>query len=167
MSRSTVRHAAADYLATANIPGVGTVFASPPKIARSSDALANVPPGTLSGSVVFVEILHTKEVRAGLGGPTAGKKLVNHALRLHLLFRSRQARAEDAMDDHDTLVEAILDTIRADRTLGTETSLTPILEAGEGPEGITVATGMPKDAGTGTTIVWSAIDLDAVEFITA
>ena len=44
----------ADYLTAANIAGVGTVFASPPKISRSSDALANVPPGTPSGSVVYV-----------------------------------------------------------------------------------------------------------------
>lgn len=167
MSRSTVRHAAATWLAGANIAGVGTVFPSPPKVARSSDALANVPAGTPSGSVLFVEITETREIRAALGGATAGKKLVTHMVRLHLLFRSRQPKAEAAMDDHDTLVEAILQRLRADRTWGTETSSTPILQAGEGDAGITVATGMPKDAGTGTTLIWTAIDLDAVEYITA
>lgn len=158
----------ADYVAAANILGIGKVFASPPKISRSTDALANVPAGTPSGSVVYVEILESSEVRIAVGGPGAGKKLVTHSLRLHLLFRSRQPKAEDAMDDHDNLVEALLELLRADRTLGsTQASSFPIFQNGEGDRGIAVATGMPKEVGTGSTIVWSIIDTDAVEFINA
>lgn len=158
----------ASYISTANIPGIGTVFASPPKISRSSDALANVPPGTTSGSVVYVEILDSSEVRVAFGGPIAGKKLITHSLRLHLLFRSRQGKAEAAMDDHDDIVEALLNLLRGDRTLGTTgASPFPIFQNGEGDKGITVATGMPKESGSGSTIVWSIIDTDAVEFITA
>ena len=168
MSRKSTRHLVADYLTAGNVPGVGTVFASPPKISRTSDALANVPPGTPSGSVIYVEILRSQEVRVGLGGPTAGKKTVTHDLRLHLLFRSTQRKAEDAMDDHDDQVEAILTLLRADRTLGsTTTTPNPIFQNGEGTAGIVVETGMPKEVGTGTTHIWSLIDTEAVEIITA
>lgn len=167
MSRKSTRHMVATYLSAANIPGVGTVYPSPPKISRSQDALANVPAGTPSGSVIYVEVLESREVRVGVGGPTAGKKQVTHALRLHLLFRSSQARAQDAMDDHDDQVEAILHLLRSDRTLGSTTSSpAPIFQNGEGTSGITVATGMPKESGSGTTHVWSLIDSDAVEEIT-
>jgi hypothetical protein len=158
----------ASYISTANISGIGTVFASPPKISRSSDALANVPAGTPSGSVVYVEILESQEVRVAVGGPTAGKKIITHSLRLHLLFRSRQAKAEAAMDDHDDIIEALLELLRADRTMGsTGASPFPIFQNGEGDKGITVATGMPKESGTGTTIIWSILDTDVTEFITA
>jgi hypothetical protein len=165
VSRKTTRHVVADYLTAANIPGVGKVYASPPKISRSMDALANVPAGTPSGAVVYVEIYHTSEVRIAVGGPTAGKKLVTHDLRLHLLARSTQLLAEDAMDDHDTLLEAILALLRADRTLASTTS--PIFQNGEGDAGIVVDTGMPFETGSGTTNVWTSIDTQAVEFITA
>lgn len=158
----------ADYISSANITGIGTVYASPPKISRSSDAMANVPPGTASGSVLYVEVMRSVEVRAAVGGPVAGKKTVTYDLRLHLLFRSRQPAAEDAMDDHDDQVEALLELLRADRTLGTTAATpSPILQNGEGTAGLTVNTGMPKETGTGTTILWSVIDSEAVEFITA
>jgi len=168
VSRKTTRHMVADYLRAADILGVGTVFASPPKISTSRDAFANVPAGTASGSVVYVEILQSAEVRVAVGGPTAGKKIVTHQLRLHLLFRSTQRVAEDAMDDHDDIIEALLALLRADRTLGTTTSSpSPIFQNGEGDAGITVATGMPKESGSGATIVWSLVDTDCLEFITA
>jgi len=158
----------ANYLAAANILAVGKVFASPPKISTSKDAFANVPPGTPSGSVVYVEILGSSEVRVALGGPTAGKKIITYQLRLHLLFRSTQGSAEAAMDDHDVIIESILTLLRADRTLGsTVASPFPIFQNGEGSEGIVVATGMPKESGGGATVIWSLVDTECLEFITA
>ena len=158
----------ADYLTAANIAGLGKVFASPPKISRSLDALANVPAGTPSGAVVYVEIYHSSEVRIAVGGPVAGKKLVTHDLRLHLLARSTQLLAEDAMDDHDVLVEAILALLRADRTLGsTGASSAPIFQNGEGDAGIIVDVGLPFETGSGTTNCWTSIETECVEFITA
>jgi hypothetical protein len=164
VSRRTVRHAAAVFLATPQIPGVGTVFPSPPKISKSSDAMAGLPPGTPSGSVIYVEIMNSQETRIAVGGPTQGSKTVNHTLRLHLLFRSRQARAEDAMDDHDDQIEAILQRLRSNRTLGTAGV---ILQFGQDSTGISIATGMPKESGTGSTLIWSIIDGHAMEFLTA
>jgi hypothetical protein len=162
MSRKSVRHAAQQYLSAAQIPGVGTVFASPPKVARSSDAYANLPAGTPSGSVLFVEVMTIREKRLGFGGPTNGTKETRYTLRLQLLFRSRQGKSEDAMDDHDDQVEAILAKLRADRTLGTNGT---IIQYGQSPSGISVSTGLPKEGGTGTTHIWTLIDGDCVEII--
>lgn len=160
MSRSSVRHAAALYLSAPQLPGIGRVYASPPKIARSSDSYEGLPPGTPSGSVVFVEVMEAKELRLALGGT----KRTNYALRFHLLFRSLQQAAEDAMDDHDDQVEAILERLRMDQTLGTSGA---IIQVGQDPSGISIATGMPKAGGNGTTHIWTIIDAVATELLTA
>lgn len=164
MSRSSIRHAVATYLQTPAIAGIGTVFPSPPKISTAGDAFEGLPAGTPTGSVVYVEILQVQEVREALGGPSAGAKFVNYDVRVHLLARSSQEKAEDAMDDHDAIVDAIIQRLRADRTLG---SAGAILQAGEGTEGITVQTGMPKAMGSGITHVWSLIDFQAQEWVVA
>jgi len=168
MSRKTMRHMVHDYVAAANISGIGAVFPSPPKISSSLDALANVPAGTPSGAVVYVEVFKSTETRLAFGGPTAGKKKITHDLRLHVLVRSTQLAAEDAMDDHDTIVEALLELLRADRTLGTTSSSpAPIFQNGEGTAGIVTDTGLPFTSGAGTTNVWTSIETQAVEIITA
>lgn len=162
-----MRHAVQAYLSGANLKGVGTVFASPPKVARSSDAYANLPAGTASGSVVFVEIMTAREKRLGLGGPTQGVKETRYTLRLHVLFRSRQGKATDAMDDHDDMIEAILTALRADRTLGTASGQNPISQYGQDGIGISITTGLPKESGTGSVHIWTLIDGDLVETINA
>ncbi len=164
VSRSSIRHTVATYLGTPALPGVGTVFPSPPKISTAGDAFEGLPAGTPTGSVIYVEVLQVSEVREAVGGPTAGAKLVTYDVRVHLLARSSQAKAEDAMDDHDSIVEAILQRLRADRTLG---SAGAILQAGEGTAGITTQTGMPKAMGSGITHVWSLIDFQAQEWLVA
>lgn len=164
MTRKSVRHDAADFLSAPQIPGIGTVFASPPKISRSSDAFENLPAGTASGSVLFVEILTATETRIALGGPHSGAKKVLYTLRFHLLFRSRQERAEQAMDDHDDQLDAILARLREDRTLGTNGR---IFEFGQDAAGIVFATGMPKTSGNGSVLIWSLIEADCFEYLTA
>lgn len=161
MSRAAVRHGIADYFTQQSIPGIGTVYAAPPKLSRSSDALLGAPPGTPSGSVLFVEVFAEDETRADLGGEHAGHKLIKHIVRLHLLFRSRQRKAEDAADDHDGQLEALLAAIRADRTFGGA-----VFQAGEDTTGIKVESGLPQDMGSGSIIQWTAVDFDADEMIT-
>jgi len=167
VSRSTVRHAIADYLTAGAITGVGTIFASPPKLSRTSDALVGAAPGAVSGAVVYIEITESFEIRVGLGGTGAGKKSVHHTVQCYVFFHSVQRRAEDAMDDHDDIIEGLLVRIRADRTHGTAGSEFPILQAGEGDPGIAVQTSLPKDAGGGAIDIWTSIKFDAEEFITA
>lgn len=167
MSRLTVRHAAADYLRAAVLPHVGTVYASPPKLAKGGDAYEGLPAGTASGSVIYVEILESHELREGFGGDTRGKKMVHHMLRLHIMFQSKARKAEDAMDHHDALLEALLAAVRNDRTLATATGPNPILQVGEGPAGIKAQTGMPRVEGNGGTVIWTIVDAEADEFITA
>ena len=164
MSRKFVRQSAAAFMGTPQVPGVGKVFPSPPKISRTSDAYENLPPGTPSGSVVYVEILRVEEKRVALGGPVAGTKANAYTLRFHLLFRSRQGDSEAAMDDHDDQVEAMLSRLREDRTLGTGGRLN---QFGQDGTGITISTGMPKTSGTGSTHIWSVIDGTVLEFIDA
>lgn len=164
MSRKSVRNNIAKYIDTPQIPGVGTVYASPPKISRSSDAYKNLPAGIPSGSVIYVEVLRFVEKRLAAGGPKAGTKEVRYNVRLHLLFRSRQGAAEDAMDDHDDQLEMLMARLRADRTLGTNGR---IKQSGQDLGGYDAATGLPKESGTGSTHIWTLLAFDAIEEITA
>jgi hypothetical protein len=157
----------ADYLDAANIPNVGTVWASPPTISVPDDAFRQIPTGTASGCVINVEVWQTHELRIGFGGPTQGLKTVTHDLRLHLLFMHTSGNANTAMDDHDDIVEAVLQLIRGDRTLGTAAGPAPIFQNGEGEQGITVQVGMPKRSSASSIVIWTAIDTTAVEMIVA
>jgi hypothetical protein len=164
MGRKYVRQAIAAYLQSPQIVGVGTVYASPPKISRSSDAYKDLPSGVPSGAVIYVEVLQITEKRLADGGPTSGTKETRHNIRLHLLFRSRQGKAEDAMDDHDDQLDTLMERLRADRTLGTNGR---ILQTGQDVGGYVAATGLPKESGTGSTHIWTLLQFDAVEVITA
>jgi hypothetical protein len=164
MGRKDVRKEVANYISAPQIPGVGKVFASPPKISKSSDAYENLPSGTPSGSVIYVEVLEFRERRLASGGRTLGTKETRYAIRLHLLFRSRQPKSEDAMDDHDDQLDTLMDRLRADRTLGTNGR---IKQSGQDLNGFVVATGLPKTSGTGSTHIWTLVQFDAVETITA
>ena len=115
MSRKSVRYAAAEFISSPQLPGVGKVFPSPPKVSRSGDAFENTPPGTPSGSVIYVEVLNAEEIRLAVGGPHHGVKKATYKLRFHLLFRSRQDTSEAAMDDHDDQLDALLVRLRQDR----------------------------------------------------
>lgn len=164
MGRKYVRHQIANYLDAPKIPGVGTIYASPPKISRSSDAYKDLPPGIPSGSVIYVEVLEIREKRLANGGPTSGVKERRHHIRLHLLFRSRQRESEKAMDDHDDQLDTLIERLEADRTCGSNGR---ILQAGQDLDGYVYATGLPKESGNGSTHIWTLLMFDAVEIVTA
>jgi hypothetical protein len=74
------------------------------------------------------EALETRDARAGA---VLGIKNIRYACDIHVFHKAWMEHAEDAGADMDLLHEAILDSIRADRTLGGA-----LFQAGESARGI-------------------------------
>ena len=159
MSRATVRAGVVNYLRNGNLPFVGTYFTAEPKIRQGPQFYTG---STVTGAILFPFINGDRETRISLGG----EKRVQYDVIIHVECRSLQPRAEDAMADFDSLIEAIKVRVRADRTLaGT------VFQAGEGNGvgaiDLVTAYRNPSTIGNGETLLWAAISMQVVEIITA
>lgn len=155
MSRALVRQQIAEYLGGQLVPGqqymytgspvtfLSTLYSSWVRVPWDEDFLPGV--GTISGAIAVIHLPRSMERREAFGGEHSGKKRVDYTFALELYFLSRQDRSEDAMADFDTMVDSLIDRVRASRTFGVETPVSDgsIWQAGEGPVGIEVAHDAP------------------------
>lgn len=88
---------------------------------------------------MIVDVQRSNETREAVGGATSGVKLQRYTVQLNVYHMAWMEHSEDAGADVNLLSEAILDHIRADRTLGGICS-----QAGESPRGITTSRPRPK-----------------------
>ena len=126
------------------------------------DFLAGLTDGRGMGAVMSVHIAQDSERRIALGGPTGGFKARPLQLELWVWHYARTAVIEDAQADLDDLLDAIVNRIHGDRTLGGA-----VVEAGESQRGITRNTGsVPQvEPGTPPTVRQEAvISLDATVY---
>lgn len=140
MGRASVRAAIAAYFAGQVIPNLTTVYRARPKLIPAS--AYGLSTGNGSGGVLIVHLTSDDEVRRAFGGMTGGRKTDVHQVALEVRFQSLKVDAMAAQDDHDALMDGIIGSIRADRTLGTAAN--PIWEVGEDPDGIKVEMAEPK-----------------------
>lgn len=108
------------------VPGVGVVRRAWAKRDDHADYFHGMPPGTRSGCQIVVYIPRSTESRFALGGAHGGHKNVIYEVQLACYIRSRATNAEDAQDDVHALRDALVEHLRADRTLGGA-----VFEAGE------------------------------------
>lgn len=155
MSRATMRTQIAQYLGGQLSPGqqymytgspvtfLSTLYSSWVRVPWDEDFLPGI--GAVSGSIVVIHLPRSLEKRAALGGEHSGKKRVDYTCALEIYFLSRQERSENAMADFDTLIDSLIDRIRADRTFGSG-GLTDgqIWQAGEGQQGIEIVHDEPS-----------------------
>lgn len=112
------------------VAGVGVVRRAWAKRDDHADYFHNMPPGTRTGSQIVVYIPRSSETRFALGGATGGQKNVLYEVQLACYVRSRTPHAEDAQDDVYALRDALVEHLRADRTLGGA-----VFQAGEHVDG--------------------------------
>lgn len=129
-------------LAAAGLAGVRQFF---PKRMSDDDYTFGYSPPRAMGGVMIVHVPLETEKRIALGGPTSGIKRLTYSVELWLYHLGQTQHAEDPQADFDGLIEAIVDHIRADRTLGGT-----VTEAGEGPNGITKTASEPVRNGERT-----------------
>ena len=123
--------------------GVGVVRRAWAKRDDHADYVWGMPPGTRSGCQIVVFIPRQSERRLALGGEHSGMKQVIYEVTLNVFVRSASPYAEDAQDDVHALRDALVEHMRADRTLGG-----CVFQAGEhadgGMDGIDVTYGQPE-----------------------
>jgi hypothetical protein len=148
------------------VHGVGVVRRAFAKRDDHGDYFHGMSPGTRTGSVMVVTIYRSHEFRVALGGEHGGMKQRNFEIELGLFIRSRTPYAEDAQDDVYALQDALVEHIRADRTLGGA-----VFQAGEhiersAPDGITFQYGQPESAAD-LTKSYLSVTFAACEFVVA
>jgi hypothetical protein len=145
--------------------GVGVVRRSFAKRDNHADYFWGQPPGARTGAQIVVVIGRSTERRIALGGAHGGMKHVLYEVTLNVFVRSNCTHAEDAQDDVYALRDALLEHMRADRTLGGA-----VFQAGEhadgGMDGIDTRYGEPETKAE-LTKSFVEVTFAAVEFIDA
>jgi hypothetical protein len=123
--------------------GVGVVRRAWAKDDRLADYFHGQDAGARTGCQIVVYIPRSTESRFAVAGATGGMKNVVYEVQLCCYIRSRTPHAEDAQDDVHALRDALVDHLRAERTLGGA-----VFEAGEAVDGgsgsIDVEYGQPE-----------------------
>lgn len=112
------------------LQGVGVVRRAWTKDDRLADYFNGQDSGARTGCQIVVWIPRSTEARFAVGGATGGHKNVVYEVQLCCYVRSRTPYAEDAQDDVYALRDALVEHLRAERTLGGA-----VFEAGEHVDG--------------------------------
>jgi len=127
MGRVAVRAAVTSYLqaqvASGYIPYVGTVFAGRPMVINERDYVVNmlgqvVASANGSAAVLVVNLLSDERTRRADTGRGAQNDTEIHTVAIELFFGSTKGDAVAGQDDYDAIVDAIVQSIRNDATLG-------------------------------------------------
>lgn len=157
MSYATVRTACKTYLDAPAVPGLLKVHRAKPRNWKANEIKFNaVTPSSAAG---FIHIEGAPELRVG-----TSKKHTIYTVALVLVFRTSRTDAEAAVDDFDTLIEAIKAKLRVKPPVLGGIADPAIYDAAEGM--LEVATDLPPDTAlVGET--WARVRFDVKEMITA
>lgn len=162
MSRSQVRSSVADWILTGNIPNVTQVWTTFPKLI---DFQTNSAPGQMTRAAAVVFIADESEERIAVGGAYNGWKRIDYTVDLQIFCHQMYRKAEDGMDDFDTLIDGIKNRLRTGgHTLGLPDN-SIIWQAAE--PSISVAYGEPATKDNGATETWAAIRFTVTQMIQA
>lgn len=147
--------------------GLGAVKAYVGKGVPDSDYTVGMAAGRGMGAVGVLQLATSHRWRDGFGGGTAqnvatGWKEEHFGVVLHLFHIAEQPHVEDAEADLEALIEATIRLIEADRTLGQT-----VLQAGEGPQGIDSAMGVPEITQRGRATTEATVSFTVVTFTQA
>ena len=162
MSRSQVRTSVSDWVATGNITNLNQVWTSFPKLI---DFQTNSTAGQLTRAAAVVFIADESEERIAVGGAYSGWKRIDYTVDLQLFVHQMYRKAEDAMNDFDTLIDDVKSRLRAGgHTLGLPDN-SIIWQAAE--PSISVTYGEPATKDNGATETWAAIRFTVTQMIQA
>ena len=159
--RVGVRDTLFNFLSNPPVPMLNQVFTSFPKRINFQ---VNTQPGQLSRSAVVIFIQSETESRIAIGGAHNGWKRVDYSIILQVYQHSLQRESQDAMQDFDTLVDAIKTRLRSDHNFGDPTGTL----VWQGAEPIINATyGEPATVSEGATETYAELQFDVTEMIQA
>ena len=161
-SRADVRNAIQTWLTAASIPNIVQIHTSFPKIFKYEDGATA---GQITRAVLVIHIMRSSEQRIAWGGATNGVKMVTHTIALQIFCYSQQPKAEDAMNDFDTLVDTLVSRLRGGGHRLGLTDGTVIFQAAESQ--ITIDFGEPKQLQGGATENEVHINFDVLQSVNA
>jgi hypothetical protein len=139
MSRQVVRDQIVEYLRNADITGLSTIYAFPPKITPEGAFYPGQAPNQFQGAIVFTFIESQSEQRVAYGGAHNGRKFVTYNFVFSSYYRSTQGQAEVAAMGNETFLDSFVSAIRANRKAGappdTQNNVWQWGEAGVGGKG--------------------------------
>lgn len=168
--RVAARQQVASFFAPPNVAGLNSVWKGPRRSVRPVDYFTGTT-SQFSGAVGWPYIEAQHDTRIALtGNPIVGQpdgKFVIYEVAFSIRFISNRAKSEDALDDHDAIIDAFTTRLRSDRTLGNY-----FWQAGEG-EGGPLGTDIHVVSGPGPkqrknasmTVIWSMIRFVCIEYI--
>lgn len=166
MSRKAVRNAAAAFFAPPAVNGFNTVYTGEPRDVPVNAYLWQQPAGTKTGAIGFFFIEHQRDQLEIMQGSPVQGRWVRYEVGMAVRVRSLQAKAQDALDDHDDILDAIVARLRSDPTLGGTVWQAGTGDWQGGKDDIEVNSGLPKPITKGGPIViWSAIRFKAIEVL--
>jgi hypothetical protein len=159
-SRTQVRYAVANWIATAGITNLNQVFASHPKRINFEQ---NAPVGSPCRVAGVVFISREQEDRIAVGGAYDGWKRVDFDVQFQMYAHNMHNYSQDAMDDFDLVVDAVKARLRSGgHRLGMEDG-DVIWQAAE-PD-ITSEFGEPLTNDGGATEIWATLNFTVTQMI--
>ena len=167
MGRQFIRQTVAAWFQPPSVAALNTVYTAEPRYASGQDFFSAATAGSPSGAIAYPYVESQSERRIALGG----WKQIDYEVALVVRFASNQRRAEDAQDDHDAIVDAVIARFRADRMLGTTIAQSPhVFQSSEGdlvdsPD-LHVLSDLPKQSGQ-QIVIWSVVRVHVIEMVQA
>jgi hypothetical protein len=168
MSRQSVRAAIAGWFAPPVVPGLNTVLLAEPRKITDAEYFAKQPAGAASGMVAYPYIESQHENQIALTGNDPTGKLIAYHVGLVLRFTSNRKLMEEAQDDFDDTVEAIVERLRSDKRMGGALWQVGLGEGADSSIDIEVHADRPKtrlNGGAGAIVIWGVVRFWAIESI--
>ena len=144
------------------VNGLATVRAYFEKRVPESDYTIGLDPARGMGAVMVVQLGTVTETRAAAGGANSGWKKRLYQVVLNVYHFGTPAHPSDAQVEVDELIDAIIDLIHADRTLGGT-----VMEAGESPRGIISAADLPTYREGDRLFIRATVSFDVSVYVQA
>jgi hypothetical protein len=168
VGRAQVRQTLYNFINPPQVDGINQVFTSLPK---RIDFQINALPSQQSrvAAVIFIE--SETETRVALGGFNgadngihAGWKRIDYTVVIQLFQHSLARTSEEAMDDFDSVIDALKNRLRSDHTLGDPSGI--LVWQGAEPV-IDVAYGEPMSQKGTATETWASMRFMVTQMIQA
>jgi hypothetical protein len=168
MGRLSVRTAITEAFENANLQYVGKVHSARPEVIQEEDYERNrlgeaVESEAGSSAVLVVNLPSDDRKRRALTGRGAVNDTNVHHVLVEVFFASSGGEAVKAQEDYDTVIDAIVDFIRANPNMGNPSV---VWSAGEYDAGVTHQQAAPYTDADGLTVFISgAVSFEAFEWI--
>ena len=167
--RVAMRAAIVNYLTAANLPFVGEVLGTAPKITSENTFFVSVPAGTGTGAVIFVHLERQRETLLSYPAVGGGWKERPFDVVLMCFLRSVERRTDAIQLANDQMLDALVHALEMDPNMG-DTAVVYTQGLGRPPRygpDIEVESDLPRPVLQGATEIFTTVRFVASEMVQA